>query len=253
MANEETEKRKKVLETLLAEKDWKQSTSGIFLGGSVAYGPEYGVRKDSDIDLVLITNDFLPLLRTFKNHEQYEHILKNRFFEGICLKFEQDGIPVSVHILTEDALDIIAKCFVADLRLLREGGKAGTYLLRGFEGQEYPYSVKNIPLEKAQGFYRTIVPISFINNDRYFIGIHRDKLMSNPQIIYDPHGIIERAIDKTWNVMMKNFIDESRRLYGTVDPSRMSIARALVKFNAMDDDVQKSIQEKERAYLAMLT
>lgn len=256
--NKEAKRRLILVDKIFCNHSLDALVSSVFLAGSVAYGPQKAVTENSDVDIVMVTKKVQPLLKTvmdefLKNNKnmyaQFENVLKHRFFDGVTTKFEKDNVHVSLHVLTEDALDVIAKCFVADIRLLRKEGKIGTYILTGFEGQKYSYNIRNIPLEEASGFFRTIVPVTFINKDRYYLAIHRDKLLSSPRILYDPKKSLESAIDKVWDIVAKNLVDESYRLYGGIDFNKLSITKALSKFSKMDHDIQAELNEKQQLYV----
>lgn len=224
---------------------------GIVVAGSVAYAPNLNVTEKSDLDLLVIAEDLKRAIPYISNDDKERTALANRFFEGYCVKRDVDGVPISLHFLSKDAFDIICKCFVADIRVYRENAKRGSYVLHGFDGQPYEYWINNIHLPDLAGV-RTIVPVSFIGQDRYFVGIHRDKLLSNPVILHENEGFVTRGVDKLWSVVVENLRDESMRLYGAVDLAKMSVVNALAKRERMSSDTIQRIKEKTSAYLAML-
>lgn len=194
----------------------KKSSVGIILTGSVAYAPYIHVTPNSDIDLLIITNNIKVFINEFIDDHQEVSKLNNRSFEGYCFKKMVDDVPVSFHILTCDAFDVITKCFVADIRVFRIKSKEENYKLYGFERNTYEYWVKNITLEEFATGVRTIVPVGFINLDRYFLGIHRDKLISNPIIIHDTDNFIVNGIDRLWlnlfQICVMSHLDFYKRL-----------------------------------------
>ena len=179
MPNPQYETRKRISLAERVTNQFKDISSGIILTGSVAYAPNFNVTDKSDLDMLVIVEKLKESVPNLFISEEDTEKLKNRFFDGYCFKKDIEKVPVSIHLLSSDAFDIICKCFVADIRVFRSNKKSGLYMLRGFDGREYPYTIKNIPLEQG---VRTIVPISFINKDKYFIGVHRDKLLSNPKV-----------------------------------------------------------------------
>ena len=223
---------------------------GIILAGSVAYSPNLNVTEKSDVDLVVIVENLKKSIPILIEDKVEQKALQKRFFEGYCIKEEKEGISVSTHVLSKDSFDIVSKCFVADIRVYRQGEKSGIYELKGFE-ENYSYRIKNIPLTDLSGV-RTIVPISFIFNDRYYIGIHRDKLLSNPTTLYEQKGFVSGKIDKLWYVVVENLYDESMRLYNSIDLNKMNVLNALSKKDKMSPEVVESIKDKTNFYLSKL-
>lgn len=234
----------------LAEKvsaNFKDSL-GVILTGSVAYSPNLNVAAKSDVDVVVVADrlkDFLP--RIVEDSEERGKLV-SRFFEGYCTKQIVEGIPLSMHVLSADAFDIISKCFVADIRVYRQTAKEEHYALNGFESNKYEYVIKNIPLGELKGV-RTIVPVSFIHKDRYYLGIHRDKLLSHPRILHEQDNYVSVHLDKLWHVVAENLCDESRRLLGRVDLDKMNILNALAKKEKMSPEVQSAIISKTKEYV----
>jgi hypothetical protein len=216
---------------------------GALLVGSMAYGRASAVTEASDIDLLFFSDRFKDIAQAISS-EQLSMTLQTRYVDGLCLKMERENVPISVHLFSERAGGIIANCFVADIRVLRPGGKAGSYLLKGFEGQSYEYVIKNIALPEAPSYCRTIVPVGFISNDRYYLGIHRDKILSAPKALIDQGGFCDHLIDASWRVTCENLIDESYRLLGGVDTTRLSVTNALAKFDRMDAESRAQITKR---------
>ncbi|MBW2985777.1 hypothetical protein KY333_00190 [Candidatus Woesearchaeota archaeon] len=237
---------------ILAEEElnrYRDFSLGAILAGSVAYAPNLHVTKESDVDLVVVVEDIKETLDNIVDDDTEKEALQNRFFEGYCIKRVSDGVPISIHVITGDAFDIISKCFVADMRVYRKTPKDAIYKLKGFEGNTYDYRIKNIQLNELSGV-RTIVPISFINNDRYFIGIHRDKLLCKPHILHERNGYIAGKIDKLWYTVIRNLCDESMRLYGTLDLNRMNILNTIAKKDKLSPDAKKEIEDKTDFYIS---
>jgi len=245
----ETEKRIELANRLVTEN--KHLSVGIVLAGSVAYAPHHMVTKKSDLDLIIVANNLKDFIEPFVADKKDRKNLYNRFFDGYCFKKIIDDIPVSFHILSPDAFEIITKSFVADIRVFRAQSKDEDYILYGFERNEYKYVIKYNPLEEFETGVRTIVPVGFINKDRYYLGIHRDKLLCNPLILHDTAGTISNGIDKLWNIMCQNLCDEAMRLHGTVDKSKMNILNMLAKRDKIVDPIKDIIVDTTEQYLQL--
>lgn len=244
-SKEETRKRIHLAEKIA--EDFKDSL-GVILTGSVAYSPNLNVTSKSDVDLIVVEENLKNSLPKIIKDESEKRALESRFFEGYCTKQNIGKIPLSLHVLSADAFDIISKCFVADIRVYRQNAKNDCYNLNGFESNKYHYRIKNVSLKELKGV-RTIVPISFIHNDRYHIGIHRDKLLSHPVVLYEQGNYVSTHIDKLWQVAIENLCDESRRLYNEINLNKMNILNALAKKDKMSPEVENTIKTKTREYV----
>lgn len=70
VAETETKKRVKIIENMIPE--IAQFGSAVVLTGSMAYGQDYSVTPDSDIDLqFLVTPEFFPKLFSSKYFQKY--------------------------------------------------------------------------------------------------------------------------------------------------------------------------------------
>lgn len=149
-------------------------------------------------------------------------------------------------ILSQDCFDVITKCYVSDMRLYRTSAKKQTYDLFGYSGQKYSYSVKNISLPDLQGV-RIIVPVYFISDDRHYLGIHRDKLLSNPLTLHDPSGEINRGISTLWTKVVQDVKSERTRI-----DSSASVISALSRKEKFAPEIMAEIKAKEQFYLSQI-
>jgi len=222
----------------------KSFCDAIILTGSLAYAPETHISTDSDIDLILITNDLKSVGAEFVKEAEDKYALNTRFFDGYCLKHKIEKVDVSYHVLSRDAFDIITKCFVADIRVFRKKAKDGNYILRNFEGEEYEYEITNKTLIEFENGYRTIVPVSFIKSDRYYNGVYRDKLLCCPKILHDINSIVWNGINKLWETVVINLKDESYRLYGNIDLTKGNIRNTLAKSAKLGKDRIEELNDR---------
>jgi predicted nucleotidyltransferase len=237
-----TEKTKRISIAKKELERFESTAIGVILAGSVAYSTDEHITPKSDIDLIIVAKEIRTYIDMFIEDELERKKLRNRFFEGYCFKKSVEDIPVSYHILSIDAFDIISKCFVADIRLYRQKPKEEEYSLFGFDGKQYNYWIKNIPLDEFEDGVRTIIPIGFINEDRYYLGIHRDKLISNPLILHDPKELIAKGINRLWRNISQILYDESMRLHGGLNLNKMNIINMLAKRQKMSQEVLTDIE-----------
>ena len=232
--------------------------------GSVAYAPNVNVRSDSDVDLIFFAKGLKQILPVmFVNHQNEQEALRYRSFDGYCQKYNVDDVDISVHVLSTDALDVVTKSFISNIRLYRnEKKEAEEYCLYGFAGQEYHYYIKTIDLPDLAGV-RTIVPVSFLDStsiqksgkgpDLFYMGIHRDKLLSSPKILIDKNGVLEQAVEKLWVTVTGIMFDESMRVMRKIDLSQRSILHAMAKKEKFNQETIDYINSRTNHYLKKLT
>jgi hypothetical protein len=118
--------------------------SRCFLAGSVAYAPSYSVTEKSDLDLIIIHDNVRQLTDRLQLDSDDKVALRNRHFEGYCLKTRINDIDVSYHILDTDTFNTISTCYVADIRVYRSHAKNQTYDLLDFQGKDINIVLKTL-------------------------------------------------------------------------------------------------------------
>jgi len=103
MSEIETKRRLDLAKVIVDE--FSDKVKGIVMAGSVAYSPNTHVRVDSDLDLILVSNDIKSLIPYAFDDYNESFGLHNRVFDGYCVKNEREGVPISLHILSDDAFD----------------------------------------------------------------------------------------------------------------------------------------------------
>ncbi|MGE0793497.1 MAG: hypothetical protein AB7V77_04950 [Candidatus Woesearchaeota archaeon] len=242
-------KRRKIADTFV--KNFSDISKGVILAGSVAYGPINSVRADSDLDLLIFTShplkEVLPIF--IPDNEEVEALKRHRF-DGLCLKKYEQNIPISLHIFDDVGLFNIAKSYVTNLHVYRTSAKAGGYLLNNFlENESYNYFIKSITYPDIKGS-RTMVPVMFRYEDKHYLGIHRDKIISGSKILLDTNKEIAEAVDSVWNNVAETLVDEAYRHNGKLDLDKMNILNALARKDRFDEQVTKDILNKTEEYVA---
>jgi hypothetical protein len=239
----ETQKRVEIAKELVGS--W-QKTKGVILAGSVAYSPNLHVTSESDLDLIVIHDDIKQVIPILNISDQDKNALAIRTFEGYSVKSTLKGVPISLHILNQDCFDLITRCYVADIRLYRSATRKREYDLFGYSGQKYSYQVRNIFLNDLSGA-RTIVPVYFIFDDRHYLGIHRDKLMSSPVILHDPKGQIKIGIEVLWKKVVQDVKSEQVRF-----DKNASVVNALSRKRKFTPEVLEEIDSMQHFYLSQI-
>ena len=94
-----------------------------------------------------------------------------------------------------------------------------------------------------------VLPISFCLEEKMYIGIHRDKLLSNPQILYEDQKYVTNQIETLWEKMTLFLKNESLYFLGKVDLNQINILNALHRKENMTPEVIQSIKDKTKFYL----
>jgi len=247
MANPITETRKRLDLAQEVTERFQKDSLGIILAGSVAYSPNLHVRPDSDVDLVVITEDIgKAILSEFVRDKSILKSLEYRYFDGFCFKEEHDGVDVSLHFFNPFSFGIITNIYIGDLRVYRQKAKEGSYGLLNFEGGMYDYWIKNIKIKEG---FRTIVPSAFLHNDTFHLGIHKDKLLSNAVILHETGSFISKQLEFLWQGIARYLRDEGMRLEEKIDLGKRNILNALSRKDKMSDDIKNGIQAKTLFYL----
>jgi predicted nucleotidyltransferase len=232
-----TEARLKILDKFAQKVD--SVSDAILLTGSLAYGENYSVREDSDIDVLLVTEDYNKVLELNFPKVAGMKVPDYYFFEAMCLNDEIDDVKISVHIMPLKTLNFVASSYVSDIRVYRPQGKNSSYKLRNFLGADYKFDIKNVELPGLG--YRTIVPVGFHSNDSnaYHLGIYRDKLLCHPKVVKDPNSLLRQVIDTNWETSIDIFGIERNRL-GT----EAEFVKGLVKYDRFSPDARSYVQTK---------
>ena len=232
--------------------NYYKRAKGIVLVGSVAYGPNEFVTNKSDLDILIVAQDLEDVIQSeFVTDTRVRDILRHRYFDGYSFKDNFDRIDLSIHLFDPRTFDVICGLYNGELRLFRQQPKiAESYKLYNFENDFYDYKIRI--LTRSDGTTTIKVPMSFIHEDKYYLGVHRDKLLSNPIILFENEGYISKALEKLWEGTARYLRDEAIRQDSIVDLNKLNILNALSRKDRISKQIKDMINARTIAELTKI-
>ncbi|MBR2300321.1 MAG: hypothetical protein IJ870_07125 [Alphaproteobacteria bacterium] len=250
----ETQKRLKLIDDFA--KEIQEDVLGIILVDSTAYAPYVNVRKDSDIDIIVVYDDIRKCAGDYFNEASY---LQNESYDGYLVKRHEnlghkvdlrnwniDDLSLSIHNINFSALQKISYGNYETLAYYRQSQKSTMYYSKDFDGNECPFKPQCISILGQDG-ERRIDSIAFQSSKgNYVIGNDMDKLLSGAKIIYDKNGQMQRVLDTLWLSVTKKLIEHRRKHRQIVDLDHEDVAPLLFRYSRFSDDVKQDIKQKTR-------
>ncbi|MDP3027868.1 MAG: nucleotidyltransferase domain-containing protein [Nanoarchaeota archaeon] len=212
-SKKETEKRLKILDDIIPK--LKPFVESLILVGSMAYGRNYSVRKESDVDLVILINK-----------ESVDDIFKSGLFEmNSCIEeaiflFKRDivqhftiirkinDIEMQFHFWDKQAnfkaerLEKPWSKWYCPIRRDKHYFKGNNLL-----GEEIKKEIKNIKRYKYGDVF--IIPPYLINKSKFVSLVIISNLVSSPEILYTKDDSLYKNINLLWKKIAENFIKEN--------------------------------------------
>lgn len=253
----ETRKRLKLIDDFV--KEIKDDVVGIILVGSTAYAPNVNVRKDSDIDIIVVYDDIKKCAADYFNEAEY---LENETYDGYLVKRHEnlghkvdlkskncDDLNLSIHNINYSALQKISYGNYETLAYYRQSQKGTTYYSKDFNGEEHPFKPECVAVLGQQG-ERRIDSIAFQSpQGNYVLGNDIDKLLSGAKIIYDKDGKMEKILENLWLNITKKLIEHRRKHNQKIDPGNEDLSPLLFRYERFSDDIKQDIKFKTSHYL----
>lgn len=121
---------------------------GIILVGSLAYAPNINIRKESDIDLIVVYDDIKKCASDYFKESEY---LINESYDGYLVKRHEnighplelkskniDNLNISIHNINYSALQKISYGNCETLAYYRQSQKSTMYYSKDFDGNVHP-------------------------------------------------------------------------------------------------------------------
>lgn len=235
IAQTETTKRIKIIENMIPE--ITQFGSAVVLTGSMAYGQDYSITPDSDIDLqFLITPAFFPKLFSSKYFQKYntDRIAKwftDGVFQQFSVSFLVKWIPVECHFWDEKTYkDILLYKCEKVVRLRSQTKKTTTDYAYSFDGEEDTEEYTDY----KEGVYNVwVFPSYRIRDKKIFLSRPITNILGNAMLLSDNCGLKEiieesRKITKTKLDKTPRKKDETYSLLNTL-PGKNKVAPELIE------------------------
>ena len=250
----ETMKRERLVNAFVEEITDK--AVGVILVGSLAYAPNVNVKKESDIDLIVVYDDIKECASDYFKEDGY---LKKESYDGYLVKRHEnightvdlkskniDDLNISIHNINYSALQKISYGNYETLAYYRQSQKGTTYYSKDFDGNIHPFKPECLSVNDQIG-ERRIDKVAFQSDKGdYVIGNDIDKLLSGAKVIYDTDGRIQDIIDQTWKNVTKKLVEHRIKHNQNIDANMENLAPLLFRYNRFSEETKKEIKEKTK-------
>jgi len=209
----ETEKRLKILEVLRGKLEpW---TEALILVGSMAYGQNFSVRKESDIDLIILINpekskDIPNLFSMTPQIREALSLFDKKVIQHFTIIQKIEGVEVQFHFWNKKAhfkAEKLEKPWpkVYDIWVKDKHYSKGV----NFIGEE-----KNILIDNVKKYIYGDVyqfPAYFEADGEFIQGILISNFLSTPKIIYTKDDQIYENLDILLKKVLDKYISEKKK------------------------------------------
>ena len=255
----ETKKRLNLIDNFI--QDIKNKSMGIILVGSLAYAPNIGVRKDSDIDLIVVYKDIKECAKDYFNEYNY---LRQESYDGYLVKRHENlghlpelksknenDLNISIHNINFSALQKISYGAFETLAYYRQSQKSTMYYSKDFDGNTHPFKPDCLSVNGQIG-ERRIDHVAFQSDKGdYVIGNDIDKLLSGAKILYDPTKEIKKTLDCTWISVAKRLIEHRKKYNQKIDINCEDLGPFLFRYNRFSEQTKKEIKEMTKKSIVL--
>ncbi len=203
-----TKKRIDIIESVIYT--LSEYSTSILLTGSMAYGQDYSVTPESDIDLQLtITPELFQKLHSCKYFQKYnlsriEEGFKKGIFSQFSLNFIYKEVTVECHFWDEKTLkDILLYKKEQVVRLRSQTKKIATDYAYSFDGDE---DVAEYPDYKEEVYNLGIFPAYRIKDKKIFLSRPITNILGNAIVLFDACNITE-AMDACREIAEQKIAD----------------------------------------------
>ncbi len=203
---------------------------------------------DTDMDMVVVSSHVGQFYLTgLVSYDNLENLPKG--FDGYCFKFPCDGVEISLHFLSPSTSDRIADIQPGYLRLFRQKKKSGNYTLFNFKRESYSFPINSRELD---GGFEIYSPLGLEIEGKFYVGVHRDKILSKPIILYAPDNSVDRRIDNLWQAAVKRLIKESVDECGGVNLDSQNILNSLYRKDIFSDEAKTHVTRTAQKHIAQM-
>ncbi|MDP1729535.1 MAG: nucleotidyltransferase domain-containing protein [archaeon] len=233
----------------------KSFCDAVILAGSVAYGKNFSVRKESDIDLIILIErkdyDKITKCKLFKITAQIEEALeffKNKEVDHFSIREKIDDVDIQYHFWDKEAH------YRAELMQLPAPKVYNVFNMNPTEltGLDFSGIVHHLKLGDIKKCkYGAIhnYPAYFMENGYLILRQPILNLITAPEILFTKDSQLLKNIESIWQNLAKKLIEESN---GKVDLSKKSIIRAMYGNWNLSEESKKILEEKQKMVLSRL-
>jgi len=242
-ATSETRKREKIIEKI--KEDLSPFVHSIIIVGSMAYGKNYSIRKDSDIDLlILVEKTHISKLLNYSlfNKDPWVKFaikyLKEDLIQVFTIKKLIKDVKIEFHIWNKDTQYKATRIEIKKVKRLKQDKSSTAIIHKDFSGKSY-FIKKNI--FKFKDYFIQIYPVYKIINKNFVSFEPINNMVMCPNIIFsrDKKELLKN-IEFLWEKLTKQLIKENPSL----DLFELNVLNSQPGSDKLSPDKKKEIIRK---------
>jgi hypothetical protein len=252
-SEKETKKRWSIIDKILPE--LKSFCEAVIIAGSTAYGKNFSVRKESDIDLIILINreDIDKILKSklftiTPQVEEAKAFFKNKEVDHFSIIENIDGISPQYHFWDKEA-HFKAELLQLPIPKVYNVFRLNQKQLSGldFSGKERYLDLTDV--KKCKYGIIHIYPSHFIQEGAFVPKEPILNLITAPDIAFVKDQQLLRNIDKIWENLTKRLVEESN---GKIDLNKKSIIKSVYGHWNLNPDSRTKLEKRQKDELAKL-
>lgn len=227
----------------------------VLLAGSVAYSKNFAVRKESDIDLVILINradankiKTCPLFTITPKIQEALNFFNNKEVDHFSILESIDNVKIQYHFWDKEAH------YKAELL---EGPDPKVYNIfsketKQISGLDFSGKIHYLPLKEIKECKYGIIhiyPSHFIDNEALVLRQPILNLISVPDILFTKDKQLLKNIDTIWKNLTKRLVQESK---GKVDLNKKSIIKSMYGHWNLSEESRKILEKRQKDELSNL-
>ena len=249
----ETQKRLKIIKEIKPELE--NFCEAIIIGGSVGYGKNFSVRKESDVDLIILINrnnaDKILKSKLFTITPQIKEALiyfKNKEVDHFSILEKINGIEMQYHFWDKCAHYRAELLQLPMPKVYNIFSKEKKKLVGvDFSGKEHFFEPKDI--KKCNYGIIHDYPAFFIDKGCFIPKQPLSNLIANPDILFTKDNILLNNIEKIWENLTIKLIKESEE---KVNLNKKSILFSMYGWWNMSKESKEKITKRTQKELKKL-
>lgn len=235
----------------------KPNVRGVILAGSLAYATKENIRKDSDVDLIVVYDDIKTCAGDYFKEAEY---LKCESYDGYLVKRHENighkfdlksqneyDISLSIHNINYSALQKISYANYETLAYYRQSQKGTSYSSKDFDGGIVYFKPECMKVCSQIGERRIDKVALETSEGKYAIGNDLDKLLSGAKVIFDKDGCIQHILDMTWKNVTQKLVEHRLKNNQIIDADKEDIAPLLCRYEKFSSETKDDIKRKTQA------
>lgn len=241
----ETQKRLKIIKEIKPELE--KFCEAVIIGGSVGYGKNFSVRKESDIDLIILINrnnaDEISKSKLFTITPQIKEAIiyfKNKEVDHFSILEEINEVEIQYHFWDKFAHYKAELLQLPAPKVYNIFSKEKKRLIGlDFSGKEHFFELGDIKICNYGIIHN--YPAFFIDKECFVPKQPLSNLIADPDILFTKDNILLDNIEKIWENLTKKLIEESE---GKINLDKKSILFSMYGWWNMSEESEGKIKKR---------